>query len=185
MNKKILFIITLVIGIIAIGIVSYYYSATARTVEYVALYTSISTACYTILAEPRAKTEPLLRITPTLKRHGIVFIGKASMGGGVDLNIWIENIGYSIAKNIEVKCQIAPDKTIPLKNNGVYTHSFLAPKEITQYQLVDSIESGKLLSQQLIIEVSYSNENDKKQTPIKKEYPVRELEEGLREVKTS
>jgi hypothetical protein len=43
----------------------------------------------------------------------------------------------------------------------------------------------KLLSEKLIIEASYSNEDNKKQKPIKKVYLLKELQEGLKEIKTS
>jgi hypothetical protein len=175
MNKKILFISVLAVGILAIGITSYYYSATPSIVEYVALYTSISTACYAILAEQKAKTEPILRINPELSSHSM---------GSLGLDILIENIGYSIAKDIEVNCKLVPDGSIPLSDNGVFKHSFLAPREPPiKYSALMFVETSKLLSQEkLIIEVSYLNEDDKKQKPIKMETTISKLEQEMRRV---
>jgi hypothetical protein len=185
MNKKILFVLIVLIGSMAIATFVYYYVGVADIAEYVALFTSVSTAMYAILAEPKEKTEPFLRITPTLKRYGTIAIGTYVSPETVGLDVWIENIGYSIAKDIEVKCQIIPDESIPLKSDGVFKHPLLAPKEIVQYKAVEAVDSNKFLSQRLIIEAAYSNEDDKKQKPIKKEYKISELEEGLKEVKTS
>jgi hypothetical protein len=184
MIKKMLFILFLVIGIVAIIIVSYCFSATANIAEYVALYTSISTACYAILAEPKERTEPYLRTTAVLKRYGQIMIGNYDSPSHLGLNIWIENVGYSNAKGIEVRCQLVPDGSIPLKDNGIFKHSLLTPRKRIQYQAVESVESNKLLSQQLVIEATFSNEDDKEQKPIKNKYLVKELEEDLREVKT-
>lgn len=163
----------------------YFYSETSSIAEYVALYTSVSTACYAILAEPRERIEPYLRITPLLKSHATISIGNYTSPSLAGIIMWIENVGYSNAKNIEGSCQLVPDASIPLKDKGVFRHALLAPKERIHCEVVESFETDKLLSQQLIIEVSYSNEDDKKQKPIKMEYPVKELEEKLREVKTS
>jgi len=185
MNKKILFVLIVLIGSMVIATFVYYYVGAADIAEYVALFTSVTTAMYAILAEPKERTEPFLRITPTLKRYGIIAMRNYTSPERVDLNIWIENIGYSIAKDIEVKCQIVPDGSISLKNNGVFSHPLLAPEEKVQYQAVEAVESNKFLSQQLIIEAAYSDEDNKKQKPIRKDCPVKELEEGLREVKTS
>jgi len=178
MDKRIFFILFVLIGSIVVAISINYSFGAAHIAEYVALFTSVSTAVYAILAQPKGRTEPILRITPLLKQLD----PKLSH---LKLDIWIENIGYSIAKNIEVKCQLVPDASIYIKNNGVFRHSFLAPKEIVQYQAVGLADRNKLLSQQLIIEASYLNEDDKKQKPIKNVYSVKELHEGLKEVKTS
>jgi hypothetical protein len=175
-----------VIGATVIGIGFYYYSATSEIAEYLALYTSISTACYAILTQSRERTEPYLRITPLLDRyHGIVMIGNYSSPNTAGISVWIENVGYSNATNIEVKCQLAPDTSMPLKDNGVFKHTLLTPKEIIRYEVtVEHIETEKLLSQKLIIEVVYSNEDNKKQKPVKMECLVKDLEENLREAKT-
>ena len=185
-DKKILFTIFLIIGIVAIVISFYYYSETSKIAEYVALFTSVSTAVYTILSKTKERTEPILRITPLLSDPNMSFWG---------LDIWIENIGYSIAKDIEVKCQLVPDASIPLENNGIFKHSLLAPKEITKCSVIIRADNSKPLSRQLfiaevtqqklIIEVSYSNEDDKKQKPIKKKVAIAELEHGFGEVKTT
>jgi len=185
MNKKILFVLALLIGIVAIIVILFFFSQVNSIAEYVALFTSVSTATYAILAEPKERTEPILRVTPLLKSGKVISIGGSTMGGGLSLDVCIENIGYSIAKDIEVKCQITPDTSIRLKNNGVFKHSLLAPREIVHYEALEWIGKDNFLSQQLIIEASYSNEDDKRQKPIKKKCPVKELEEGLREAKTS
>jgi hypothetical protein len=80
MIKKIVFILVLLIGAIAIGISFYSYSLTSEIAEYLALYTSVATACYAILSQPKERTEPFLRITPLLERHG-TFGGVPSNAG--------------------------------------------------------------------------------------------------------
>jgi hypothetical protein len=100
-----------------------------------------------------------------------------SLGQIVGLNVWIQNIGYSVAKDIEIRCQLIPDASIPLKDNGVYKISFLTPKDPPiQYQVVEEADAEKLPSQQLIIEASYLNEDNKRQKPTKNVYLVRELQ---------
>ena len=185
MDKKIWFILFLTIGIAVITVTFYYYSETARIAEYVALYTSVSTACYAILAEPKKRTEPYLRITPLLKRHAYIMMGNYSSPKTSGLNIWIENVGHSNAKNIEIRFQLVPDGSIQLKDNGVFVHPLLTPKEKVQCQAVKSAYSDKLLLQQLIVEASYSNEDEKKQKQIKNKWSVKELKEDLKEIKTS
>jgi hypothetical protein len=184
MDKRILFILFVSVGSIVVAIsINYSYGA-AHIAEYVALFTSVSTAVYAILAQPKERIEPFLRITPTIHRHGAIIVGNVGSERTMSLNIWIENIGYSIAKDIEVQCRLVPNGSIFLENNGVFKHSLLAPKEIVQYQAVQIANTDKLLSQQLIIEASYLNEDDEKQKPIRKKALISELEEGLREVKT-
>jgi len=183
MNKKILFMLFISIGSVAVALSIYYTLGVANVAEYVALFTSISTAIYAILAEPKAKTEPFLRITPILRRPPELIAG-SMLDREFTIDVWIENIGYSIAKDIEVKCKLVPDTSMPLEKNGVFKHPLLAPKEIVKYYAVGLVESSKLLPQRLIIETHYLNEDNKKQKPIKKEFAVRELEQGLREVKT-
>jgi hypothetical protein len=176
MDKRILFILFVLVGSIVVAISINYSLGTANIAEYVALFTSVSTAIYAILAQPKERTEPLLRIVPTLKRHSMVIMGD-SLGQIVGLNVWIQNIGYSVAKDIEIRCQLIPDASIPLKDNGVYKISFLTPKDPpVQYQVVEEADSEKLLSQQLIIEASYLNEDNKKQKPTKNVYSVKELQ---------
>jgi len=185
LDKRILFILIVSVESLTIAGSIGYFVGVVYIPEYLALFTSIATAMYTILAEPKKRTEPFLRITPTLKRHGTIAIGNYSSPETVGLDIWIENIGYSIAKGIEVKCQIVPNGSIPLKNKEGFVHPLLAPKETVKYQAVESADSNKLLSQQLTVEVAYSNEDDKRQKPIKKHWPMKELEDRKREVKAS
>lgn len=172
------------IGSPAVAISVYLLLGATNVAEYVALFTSVSTAVYAILAEPRERTEPILRITPLLKRYGKVVVDGLGNEGKLGIDIWTENIGYSVAKDIEVDCRFVPDGSIRLKDNGIFKHSLLAPREIIQYQAVDFADADKLLAQQLIIESSYLNEDDEKQKPMKKVCAVKELKEGLRETKT-
>lgn len=164
------------IGSVAVAFFVYYFVGLSDIPEYVALFTSILTAMYAILAEPKAKTEPILRITPLLKQDPKLL--------RYNVDIWIENIGYSIAKDIEVKFKVS-DPKIHVKNNGFFKHLLLAPKETIKCQALELIEYDTYNTQQLITEVSYLSEDNKKQKPIKKEYPIREMEQGFREVKTS
>jgi hypothetical protein len=185
MDKRILFILFVLVGSTAVAISINYSVGAAHITEYVALFTSVSTAVYAVLAQPKERIEPFLRITPTIERHDGIVVGNVGSERIMSLNIWIENIGYSIAKDIEVQCRLVPNGSISLENNGVFKHSLLAPKEIVQYQAVQIASTDKLLSRQLIIEASYLNEDDEKQKPTKNVYSVKELHEGLKEVKTS
>lgn len=185
MDKRVLFILFVLVGSTAVAISINYSFGAAHIAEYIALFTSVSTAVYAILIQPKERIEPLLRITPTKEFQEGVLVRKSGFERTMDLNIWIENIGYSIAKDIEVQCRLVPNGSISLENNGVFKHSLLAPKEIMKYQALRSAGSNKLLSQQLIIEASYLNEDGKKQKPTKNEYSVKELHERLKEIKTS
>lgn len=184
MDKRILFILFVLIGSTILAISINYSFGAVHIAEYVALFTSASTAVYSILAQPKERIEPLLRITPTIHMQAGVFIKNMSPINTMSLSIWIENIGYSIAKDIEVRCRLVPNGSITLESNGVIKHPLLAPREVTENQLVRSARSDQLLSQQLIIEAFYLNIDDEKQKPIKNEYPVKELHSGLKEVKT-
>jgi hypothetical protein len=166
-----------------VGTLIAYSLGTSHIAEYVALFTSLSTATYAIFTQPKQRTEPFLRITPLLKTN-ISDVGTRIIFRTLD--IWIENIGHSIAKEIEVKCKLDPDGSIPLEKNGIFKHSLLAPEERIKYQAVRTVDVvDKFLSQHLTIEASYSNEDNKKQEPIKKVYLVKELLEELKEVKSS
>jgi hypothetical protein len=183
MDKRILFVLLILIGSLVVAISIGYSLGVAQIVGYVAWFTSVSTAVYAILAQPKQRTEPILRITPLLK-SSIVTANVTFWVRTID--IWIENIGYSIAKEIEVRCRLDPDGSIPLEKNGFFKHPLLAPKEIVQYQAAKSADvMDNFLSQRLTIETSYLNEDNKKQKPIKSVYLVKELQEGLKEVKTS
>ena len=178
MNKKILFLLFVSIGNVVGSILVYLLFGGTNVPEYIALYTSILTASYAILAEPKVRTEPYLRISPVLRRYGHILIGNANSPSSSGLNARIENVGYSNAKNIEVRCRLVPDSSIPLKNNGIFKHPLLTPKDDPIiYKIVEFAESNKLRSQQLIVEASYSNEDDKKQEPIKMKVAISELEE--------
>jgi hypothetical protein len=177
MNKRIFFTLFVLIGSIAVAISINYSFGIGHIAEYVALFTSVSTAIYAILAQPKQRTEPFLRITPHLITHGGVFIGGASPPSSGGLNISIENIGYSIAKEIELRCKLVPDTSIPLENGGIFKHPSLAPREKpVQYQVVKYANKDILLSQKLTIETSYMNEDDKRQKPTKMEVLISGLE---------
>lgn len=150
-----MFVLFVSIGNVVGSILVYFILGAVNVPVYIALYTSILTASYTILAEPKQKTEPLLRITPLLKRYGQIMIGNHTSPSSAAIIIWIENVGYSNALNIEAKCQLFPDLTIPLKNNGVFKHSLLVPKEKINFEAVESFGTNELLSQELKIDVNF------------------------------
>lgn len=160
----------------AIAISAYYYSGFSNVAEYVALFTSVATAMYAILTEPKERTEPFLRITPLRSQPYTQFLR-------YNIDLWIENIGYSIAKDIEVKCK-ASDGSIYVKNGGIFKHPLLAPREIVHYSAIE-LAGDEILSRQLIIEASYFDEDDRKQKPIRREVRISELGQGLKEVKVS
>jgi hypothetical protein len=169
MRKKIWFILFFSIGNVVGSILIYYLFESVNVPVFIALYTSILTATYQILAEPTKRTDPFLRINPKLSDQG--------MDAGLD--ILIENIGYSIAKDIEVKCKLVPGGSLPLIDNGVFKYSSLAPRETpVKYSALVLVKDSELLSQEkLIIEVSYLNEDGKKQKPIKMERIISKLQE--------
>ena len=177
MIKKTLFILWLGIGIPVISFILNYYSATSNILESIALYASLSTACYAILAEPKQRTEPLLRITPLVKQQ------ENPISFHYRIDVWIENIGYGIAKNIEIKIK-ASDPKVNFNNNGYFKHLLLIPKERFKCPVLEFMDSETYTNQRLIVEISYSNEDDKKLKPIHEEYTIRELKEGFSEEKT-
>jgi hypothetical protein len=183
LNKKLVFVLFVSIGNLVGSILVYYLSGVFNVPSYIALYTSILTASYTILAEPKQKTEPLLRITPLFKRHGSFSIGGHMPSSTAYIIMCIENVGYSNALNIEVKCQLTPNLKIPLNDRGIFTHSLLAPKEMVNFEVVKSFGTNELLSQELKINTIFFNEDNKKQKVINLNYLVKNLRDRLKEVK--
>lgn len=176
MDRRILFILFVLVGSIAVAIFINYSYGAAHIAEYVALFTSVSTAIYAILAQPKQRIDPFLRITPLLKTHPTVFIGSPTPSS-CSLSILIENIGYSIAKEIELRCKLVPDTSIPLENDGIFKHPSLAPREKpVEYKVVKYAIKDKLLSKKLTIETSYMNEDDKRQKPTKMDVLISGLE---------
>ena len=70
-----------------------------------AIFTSIKT-----LIEPEAKTEPILESPPNLNPSAKKAIA-GFLSGKVFVDLLIENVGYSIAKDIEVKCHLIPNSS--------------------------------------------------------------------------
>lgn len=167
-KRKIAFVLFLTIGNIALGLYAYYYIGKDTVLESIAVFTSLSTAVCTILNEPeKEKPEPLLRVRPTA-RGGL---GAGTLG----LDVYIDNIGDATAKDVKVVCKTNP-QTISLKDNGVHRIPLIPPKEPPlKLNVIDSIESHPLSSQNLEVEVTYSNMEDKNQPPIKESYTISEL----------
>ncbi len=167
-KRRIGFVIFLVLGnIIVVGLSSFYFLG-KDMFEYIAVFTSLSTAAYAVLNEPEtAKPEPLIRIRP-VARGGL---GAGSLG----LDLFLDNVGDALAKDIRVVCKTSP-MTLSLQNNGVYSIELLAPREPpTKITVISSIDSGQFSSQNLQVELTYSDTEDKKQTPIKATYSIDEL----------
>jgi len=167
-KRRIIFVLFLIIGNIAIGVYAFYYLGKDTVLESIAVFTSVSTAAYAVLNEPETtKPEPLLRVRP-IARGGL---GSGSLG----LDLFLDNIGDALAKDIKVLCRTNP-QVLPLQNNGIYHIESLVPREApTKINVVTSIESGQFTSQNLEVEVTYSDTDAKKQTPIKTKYSIDEL----------
>ena len=167
-KRRIVFVLFLIIGNIALGLYAFYYLGKDTVLESIAVFTSVSTAAYAVLNEPETvKPEPLLRIRP-VARGGL---GMGSLG----LDLFLDNVGDALAKDIKVVCKTSP-MTLGVQNNGVYGIGLLAPREPpARITVINSIESGQFSSQNLEVKVAYSDTEDKKQTPINATYSIDEL----------
>lgn len=147
---------------------------TVNVPAFIALYTSILTASYTILTEPKQKTEPILRVSPLVTQH------KNPTSFHYNVDVWIENIGYGIAKNIEANISVSNNKIF----NKKFNHQLLAPKEILKFPIYEYMDFDIYNNERLSIEMAYFNEDSKKIKPMIEEYKLKELPEAFKEVKT-
>jgi hypothetical protein len=157
-----------------VSIVVFYLLGTVNVPAFIALYTSILTASYTVLTEPKQKTEPFLRVSPLVTQH------KNPTSFHYNVDVWIENIGYGIAKNIEAKICVSNTKMFT-KN---FNHQLLAPKEIIKFPIYEYMDFDIYNNESLSIEMAYFNEDGKKIKPVIAEYKLKELPEAFKEVKT-
>jgi hypothetical protein len=164
-KRRIGFIIFLIVGNVVVGLSTFHYLGKDATIEFIAIFTSLSTAAYSILNEPE-KPQPLLRIQLTARG------GYAMAQLGLDL--LIDNIGDANAKDIKVVCKTSPD-AIALEGNGIYKIKPISPRERHKVNLVTSIESGKISTQRIDVEVTYSNMENKKQASINESYEMKDL----------
>jgi hypothetical protein len=89
--------------------------------------------------------------------------------------LYIDNIGEVPAKDVKAVCKTGP-QTISLQDNGIYVIPLLPPKEPPmKFNVLNSIESERLHSQNLNVEVTYSNMGSQKQPSIKENYSISEL----------
>jgi hypothetical protein len=167
-KRRIGFVLFLGIGNIALALYAFYYLGKDTVLESIAIFTSVSTAAYAVLNEPETvRPEPLLRVRP-VARGGL---GAGSLG----LDLSLDNIGDALAKDVKVVCKTSP-QVLPLQNNGIYLiESIVARERPVRINVVTSLESGQFPSQNLEVEVTYSNTENKKQNPIKKTYSIDEL----------
>lgn len=171
MNKgKIIFTLALMTGNAIIGSIAFFYLGKDTLLESIAVFTSISTAVYTILKEPE-KPKPLLRIQP-------IIISGSGMGS-LGLDVLVDNIGEAPAKNIQVSCKLIPQTDIVLEKNGVGIIPFLARNERATCNVIVSIQQDKLSSQNFVIEATYSDSEDKKQKPIRVESSIEVLRKNF------
>lgn len=95
--------------------------------------------------------------------------------GSLGLDLFLDNIGDALAKDVRVVCKTSP-LMLSLQDKGVYSIDSLVPKESPmRINVITSIESGQFSSQNLEVEVTYSNVENKKQNPIKATYSIDEL----------
>ena len=165
-TKRVLFIISLIVGNLAIGVIVFYFYDKSSMFESIAVFTSLATAIYAIMNEPEAKKEePLLRITPCLAPYSVI------MG----LDILITNIGTSIAKNTKGTCAVISTTPIPLENNGAFLIENLAPREKGTY--VATVKDPNLLSsEKVVVTAEYYDLENKKQPPIRVEVLMKDLQ---------
>jgi hypothetical protein len=96
------------------------------------------------------------------------------------VDVWIENIGYGIAKNLEAKICVSNNKRF----NRNFNHKLLTPKESIKFPIYEYVNSDTYNNESLSIEMAYFNEDDKKIKPIIEKYKLKELPEAFKEVKT-
>jgi hypothetical protein len=166
-KRRLVFVVFLIVGNIALSLYAFYYIGKDTVLESIAVFTSVSTAVYAVLNEPETmKLEPLLRTRP-VARGGL---GMGSLG----LDLFLDNVGDALAKDIKVVCKTSPI-ILGLQNSGVYDIKLLAPRETAKINVISSIESGQFSSQNLEMELTYSDTENNKQTPIKETYSIDEL----------
>ena len=164
-KKKIGFVLFLIIGNVVVGLSSFRYLGADATIALIAFFTSLSTAVYSIMNEPK-KPQPLLRVKPSLRNPFL---------GSLGLDLYIDNVGDSSAKDIKVICKTSPE-ALTLENNGLYNIEILPSKERpVQIIVITSIETPSIESKKVEMEVTYSNMDNEKQKAIKKIYDVKIL----------
>jgi hypothetical protein len=165
LTKRFLFIISLIVGNIAIGIVVFYYYDRSSMFESIAVFTSLATAIYAIMNEPETKKEkPLLRIAP----HLASAVGLGNLG----LDILIDNIGDSVASGITGICEVTsmtakplPTKSLRLENDGAFSISQLTPNDKPYvYVAINSEPAAYVLQiEEIRIRVEYYSLDGEKQ----------------------
>jgi len=170
-TRRLLFVAYLIIGNIVITVCLYLWKDVLF--DSIAVFTSISTAIYAILTEPEERTEPLLKVDPVIK-------GGKMGAGELGLDVSLYNIGWSPAKNVQGRCKIIPENSIPLENDGKFQTDWITKEEPFTYHAIDSISSNELKSKEkIVVEITYSDLEDKKQRPITKEALISDLLKNL------
>jgi len=185
METKITFILTfvsvLIVGIFSIIIFAYKFEGIPNINEYLALYVSVTTAIFTsikLLIEPKVRTEPYLRLTPIFNEKPNELIA-GLLSKKVSMNLLVENIGHSIAKNIEIKCWLANDTSTPPKMVEFH-YSMLAPKENPlKFAVLKYVDLEPLRKTKLLVEYSFFNEENKKKKLVKEEIPFDKVDNEL------
>ncbi len=164
-KRRIGFVIFLIVGNIAVGSPIFYYLGKDITFQFIAFFTSISTAAYAILNEPK-KPQPLLRIQ-LIARAGYEM-------GSIGFDLLVDNIGDATAKDIKVMCKTSP-RIVEVEENGIYNIKLIAPKETNKINVLTSIQESQVSSLRIDVEITYSSIENKKQTPIKESFEVKNL----------
>lgn len=165
-KRRIGFILFLIVGNVVLGFSSFYYLGKDAAIEFIAVFTSLSTAAYSILNEPE-KPQPILRVKPRV-RNGW---GMDSLG----FDLHVDNVGGATAKDIKIICKTSPN-TLDLENKGVYEIKILPQREQpTKINLISSIETQSITSQKIHVAITYSNLDNKQQPPIEESYEIDDL----------
>jgi hypothetical protein len=146
----------------------------ANLAEHLTFNASFWTASIAILTRKRTEP-PYLRITPIL--------GQLYPTTHIELSMQLENLRDSIAKDIEVKCTIAPitqkdvsSTPVYVKNKGIFKHQLAITKsDLPIIILVSScVDRDVLLSQKFVYEASFFDIYGKKYKQQIEEIPLRE-----------
>ena len=92
----------------------------------------------------------------------------------IGLDLIIDNIGEATAKEIRAICKASP-QPITFEENGIYNIKPIPPKEGNKINVLTSIQENRISSQRIDVEITYSSMENKKQTPIRESYEMKDL----------
>ena len=93
-----------------------------------------------------------------------------------EIDLYVENIGDTAAKDVVVICRITPFNVCLKHNKGVHKIPLLVPNRPVKFTIVSDEDLSFLLSSNLHIEATYSYMDGKKSRQIKMTIAVIEIE---------